>query len=198
MSNNRLIFFILIIIAIFITVSSVSAAEFNVTGADEISVDESPSLLRSLDDGSNYVEKNYDGTVLSVDGGNETFETHFISQNESFVYNEGGSLSVKLVDELNNTLGNQTVYAFENDILLENLTTDSNGNAIFEIDASKLPGEDYGIKFRFDETNSYKGCTALVKYAVTKIPTEIISSNVSAEYNSNTEFTVTLNETCTV
>ena len=196
MSNNRLIFLILIIIAIFLTVSSVSASELNsaeelnITSTDEISLDESPNLLRSAGDDSNYVEKGYDDNVLSED---EKSTTQIISQNGSFVYNESGSLSVRLVDGNNTSLYNQTIYAFENDILIKNLTTDENGQAILEIDTNKIPDKDYSIKFIFNETPYYKGSAALAKYEITKMPTEIISANVTAEYNDGTEFTVTLN-----
>ena len=120
------------------------------------------------------------------------FITNLFGENATFIYREGGFLIVNLTDEFDHSMVNRTINILDSNNLNTNLTTDNNGQIKFEIDRdSNVPG-DYWVDFSYGGDERYLDSNVRLAYYITRIPTQIISANVSMFYNEEKGINATL------
>ena len=117
--------------------------------------------------------------------------TSLSSNNLNFTYGNPNNLFITLKDIKNNALKGKDIAVNLNGVT-HTVVTDNNGHASLPIDL--LPGK-YTAKIQFREDNIYVSSFVNVDVLVNKVPTNLISKDVSFTYGDSADLLATLKDT---
>ena len=117
--------------------------------------------------------------------------TSLSSNNLNFTYGNPNNLFITLKDIKNNALKGKDITVNLNGVT-HTVVTDNNGHASLPIDL--LPGK-YTAKIQFREDNIYVSSFVNVDVLVNKVPTNLISKDVSFTYGDSADLLATLKDT---
>ena len=186
--KKRVIIFVLMILAVFLSVSAVSAMDVNtvdsnstvLTAADDsLSVGESNSNVSFSS--SNVIEENNNNVIGDS---NQQKAVNLDAPSIELYYKNGTRFMINLTDENGNGLANQTVSILINGVTYDRIT-DSNGSASIAVNLYS------GL---YHVTVSYKGTTEYAPASTTsevKVMPTINSGDVTKFYKNGTQYYAT-------
>ena len=121
------------------------------------------------------------------------YSTHIKAEDLTFIYGEEGILNARLTPENETGIPNLNLRLEIGNLINETLQTNENGEVQFNL-TDKLPIGTYNAKIYFDMYDKYLKTETSINITVSKIPTEIMASDISCIFNDGTNLIASLKD----
>lgn len=187
--KRKLLLLLLFSFVFLVSISLISAADSNttdlqVTGNDEIELDQSDSYVYAVDEDVEFSLSDLNQDNLSEDypvlNSKDKAKTEIIADNVT-TFPDEGKIIAKLIDESGNPLKGYNI-TLDLEHIHRNFVTNETGEVYFDLDGISLGVGNYTGILKFSGDDNYNGSTLNIDVKINVLDTNITADNLTFTY----------------
>lgn len=187
--KRKLLLLLLFSFVFLVSISLISAADSNttdlqVTGNDEIELDQSDSYVYAVDEDVKLALGDLNEDNLSEDypvlNSEDKNKTEIIADNVT-TFPDEGKIIAKLIDESGNPLKGYNI-TLDLEHIHRNFVTNETGEVYFDLDGISLGVGNYTGILKFSGDDNYNGSTLNIDVKINVLDTNITADNLTFTY----------------